>query len=150
MSKPCKHIIPAYWVKSSGQIVFWCGHCLRVHRHGDCGKGLNGGGYRVAHCTNETSPYRARDIYLDVRGVVSSEKEVKPKRKANRRRSSRTGRASDKRAEAGKCSKPGKSDSADRALLHDCGTALIIERQLRAIKIHLKELINRLSTEEDA
>jgi len=81
MNKLHEQIIPAYLVRGSGQIAFWCHYCRCVHRHGDCGKGMEGGGHRGAHCSSDDSPLRGAGIFLDVVGEVLSEGDLRPKRK---------------------------------------------------------------------
>ena len=82
------YVVPAYLVRGTGQIAFWCHYCQSVHRHGDCGKGMEGGGGRGAHCFSEDSPLRGHGIYLDVLGEVSCERDLRPRRQPVRRRKS--------------------------------------------------------------
>ncbi|MED1205884.1 hypothetical protein [Heyndrickxia acidicola] len=45
-------VLEAFERNSDGMLSAWCSYCVEFHHHGA------GEGHRIAHCTNEKSPYK--------------------------------------------------------------------------------------------
>ena len=84
-----QQVIPAWWVRQSKTICYWCPYCQQIHRYGDAGEGMLGGGYRVSHCFSEVSPLKGTQVYLDVIGEISDGEDLQPKQKGPKRKPSK-------------------------------------------------------------
>lgn len=74
--------LPAY---SDGvHLLVWCAYCRRYHVHGGGLDGAEGGGHRIAHCTEANSPYTITGYYLKPVGpapkrLISDSQRYRPK-----------------------------------------------------------------------